>query len=194
MRNLLIWGLLLSNLLGCSGKPTPGALQFVGSDMSDVTLTSDFVLLDFNGTPRKLADFRGKVVALFFGYTHCPDVCPTTMGALSSAMKLMGAQAKDVQVLFVSLDPERDSATILKQFVPSFNPTFLGLRGDEATTIKVTQDFKVYYARQESNSKAGYTIDHSAGVYVFDKTGKLRVILQAGQSPKDIAHDLGLLI
>jgi protein SCO1/2 len=162
--------------------------------MTDVTLTSDFVLPDHNGTPRKLADFHGKVVALFFGYTHCPDVCPATLTDLAGALKLMGEQAKDVQVLTVTLDPERDSAEVLKKFVPSFNPTFLGLRGDVAQTVKVTQDFKVYFSKQESKSKAGYTVDHSSGVYVFDKTGTLRVIMKAGQSQKDIAHDLGLLL
>jgi len=186
--------LLVLSLVGCSGSQSPSATQFVGSDMTDVTLSSDFVLPDHNGTPRKLADFHGKVVALFFGYTHCPDVCPTTMTDLAAAMKLLGSSAKDVQVLFLSLDPERDSAEVLKQFVPSFNPTFLGLRGDQAQTVKVTQDFKVYFAKQESNSKAGYTIDHTAAVYVFDKTGKLRVIVKSGQTPKDIAHDLSLLL
>jgi len=186
--------LLVLSLVGCSGSQSPSATQFVGSDMTDVTLSSDFVLPDHNGTPRKLADFHGKVVALFFGYTHCPDVCPTTMTDLAAAMKLLGSSAKDVQVLFLSLDPERDSAEVLKKFVPSFNPTFLGLRGDQAQTVKVTQDFKVYFAKQESNSKAGYTIDHTAAVYVFDKTGKLRVIVKSGQTPKDIAHDLSLLL
>lgn len=190
MRRILCL-LLLMSLAGCSKSPSAGTPQFVGSDMTDVTLTSDFVLPDHNGTPRKLTDFHGKVVALFFGYTHCPDVCPTTMTDLAGALKLMGEKAKDVQVLFISLDPERDSAEVLKKFVPSFNPTFLGLRGDQAQTVKVTQDFKVYFAKQESSSKAGYTIDHSAGVYVFDKTGTLRVIMKAGQSQKDIAHDLG---
>ncbi|MFM9914111.1 MAG: SCO family protein [Methylophilaceae bacterium] len=186
--------LLALSLVACSGSQTPSASQFIGSDMTDVTLSSDFLLPDHNGTPRKLADFHGKVVALFFGYTHCPDVCPTTMTDLAGGLKLMGDSAKDVQVLFVSLDPERDSAEVLKKFVPSFNPTFLGLRGDLAQTVKVTQDFKVYFAKQESKSKAGYTIDHTSGVYVFDKTGTLRVIMKAGQTPKDIAHDLGLLL
>lgn len=192
MRYVLL--LLLLSLTACSSSQSPSTSQFVGSDMTDVTLNSDFVLPDHNGTPRKLADFHGKVVALFFGYTHCPDVCPTTMTDMAGALKLMGEKAKDVQVLMISLDPERDSAEVLKKFVPSFNPTFLGLRGDQAQTVKVTQDFKVYFAKQESNSKAGYTIDHTAAVYVFDKTGKLRVIVKSGQSQKDIAHDLELLI
>ncbi len=193
LRNLLLLGAMLG-LLGCGAKTPQSAAQFVGSDVSDVQLTSDFVLPDHNGQPRKLADFHGKVVALFFGYTHCPDVCPTTMHDMAQGIKLLGDKDKQVQVLFVTLDGERDTAQVLRQYVPSFNPDFLGLRGDEAATIKVTQDFKVYYVKQQSNSKAGYTIDHTAGVYVFDKTGKLRVIMKNGQSPQDIAHDLGLLL
>lgn len=188
--------LALLALQGCSAKPEHGAgqLQFIGSDVSDVTLKSDFSLSDHNGTPRKLADFRGKVVAMFFGYTHCPDVCPTTMADMARGLKLLGDKANNVQVLFVTLDPERDTPEVLKKYVPSFYPDFLGLRGDEAQINQVTQDFKVYFLKQASNSKAGYTIDHTAGVYVFDKTGKLRLIMKNGQSPQDIAHDLGLLL
>ncbi len=188
--------LMLSLLLIACGQdkaPSP-TVAFVGSDVSDVTLTSDFVLSDHNGQPRKLADFQGKVVALFFGYTHCPDVCPTTLYDLAQAVKQMGDQGKQVQVLFITLDSPRDTQELLGKYVPSFHPDFLGLRGDEASTIKVTQDFKVYYVKQESKSRAGYIIDHTAGVYVFDKTGKLRVIMKNGQSSKDMAHDLGLLI
>lgn len=188
--------LLLALLLSACGKekaPSPTA-PFIGSDVSDVTLTSDFLLSDHNGQPRKLADFQGKVVALFFGYTHCPDVCPTTLYDLAQAIKQMGSKAQDVQVLFVTLDGARDTPEVLGKYVPSFHPAFLGLRGDEAATTKVTHDFKVYYVKQESKSRAGYTIDHTAGVYVFDKTGKLRVIMKNGQSAKDMAHDLGLLL
>lgn len=188
--------LLLVLLLAACGqdKPPQPTVAFIGSDVSDVSLNSDFVLPDHNGQPRKLADFQGKVVALFFGYTHCPDVCPTTLYDLAQALKQMGSKAQDVQVLFVTLDGARDTPEVLGKYVPSFHPAFLGLRGDEAATIKVTQDFKVYYVKQESKSRAGYIIDHTAGVYVFDKTGKLRVIMKNGQSSKDMAHDLGLLL
>jgi protein SCO1/2 len=192
----LVLVLALLILQGCTAKPetNTGQPQFVGSDVSDVTLSSDFSLPDQHGVPRKLADFKGKVVAMFFGYTHCPDVCPTTMADMANGLKLLGDRQKQVQVLFVTLDPERDTPDVLNQYVPSFHPDFLALRGDEAQTIKITQDFKVYFLKQASSSKAGYTIDHTAGVYVFDKTGKLRIIMKNGQSPKDIAHDLGLLL
>lgn len=195
MKQLLLF-LALLILQACSQRPEDSAdvARFVGSDVSDVALHSDFVMPDHNGTPRKLADFHGKVVAMFFGYTHCPDVCPTTMVDMARGVKLLGDRAKNVQVLFVTLDPERDTPDVLKKYVPSFHPDFLALRGDEEQTNRITQDFKVYFLRQESKSKAGYTIDHTAGVYVFDKAGKLRVIIKNGQRPEDIAHDLSLLL
>jgi protein SCO1/2 len=193
MRSFVL-ALLLSCLLGCPAKQESAGVAFVGSDITGTKLDSDFDLADQDGKLRHLSDFKGKLVALFFGYTHCPDVCPTTMAELAKAMKLLEMRGKDVQVLFVTLDPERDTAEVLKRYVPSFNPDFLGLRGDEAATKKVAQDFKIFFARQESNSKAGYTIDHSAGVYVFDRKGDLRLYLNHGQSAKDIAHDFGLLL
>jgi protein SCO1/2 len=116
------------------------------------------------------------------------------MAELNRAVKLLGARARDVQVVFVTLDPERDTVEVLQRYVPYFNADFIGLRGDADTTKKLAQDFKIFFARQESDSKAGYTIDHSAGVYVFDRKGDLRLYLNHGQSAKDIAHDLALLL
>jgi protein SCO1/2 len=193
MRNFVL-ALLLSCLLGCPAKQESADVAFVGSDIAGAKLGSDIDLVDHAGRPRHLSDFKGKLVALFFGYTHCPDVCPTTMAELAKALRQLGPRGKDVQVLFVTLDPERDTAEVLKRYVPSFDASFLGLRGDEASTKKVAQDFKIFFARQESDSKAGYTIDHSAGVYVFDRKGDLRLYLNHGQSSKDIAHDFGLLL
>ena len=141
-----------------------------------------------------MQDFRGKVVALFFGYTHCPDVCPTTMSDLAKALKLLGDRRSQVQVLFVTLDPERDTQEVLTKYVPSFDPTFIGLYGDAATLGEVEKKFKVYAHKQSSAGKSGYTIDHSAGVYVFDKSGEPRLYLNYGQKPADIAHDFGLLM
>jgi protein SCO1 len=193
MRNFVL-ALLLSCLLGCPAKQKSADVVFVGSDIAGAKLGSDIDLVDHEGRPRHLSDFKGKLVALFFGYTHCPDVCPTTMAELAKALKLLGPRGKDVQVLFVTLDPERDTAEVLKRYVPSFDASFLGLRGDEAATKRVAQDFKIFFARQESNSKSGYTIDHSAGVYVFDRKGDLRLYLNHGQSAKDIAQDFGMLL
>lgn len=184
---------LLCSLLGCSAKHGP-AEAFVGTDVSGTGLGDDLGLTDHNGQLRQLSDFKGKVVAVFFGYTHCPDVCPTTMADLAKARKSLGERGDALQVLFVTLDPTRDTAEVLKHYVPSFDPGFIGLRGDEAGTKKVAQDFKIFYSKQESASKAGYSLDHSGGVYLFDKKGNLRVYLNFGQKPLDIAHDFKLLL
>jgi protein SCO1/2 len=186
--------LLLFLLPACTAKQNAEAQKFVGTDVSDAKFGADFSLVDADGNPRKLSDFRGKVVALFFGYTHCPDVCPTTLADLARARKLLGPRGKDFQVLFVTLDPERDSAEILKKYIPSFDADFIGLRGDAETTRKTAQDFKVFYAKQEPGSNKAYTLDHSAGVYVFDRRGSLRLYLGFGQSARDIAHDVSFLL
>lgn len=184
--------MLLLCLLGCTGKQAETG--FIGVDVSGAKLGDDLGLSDAGGKIRHISDFKGKVVALFFGYTHCPDICPTTLSELARAMKFLVPRDKEVQVLFVTLDPDRDTEDVLKRYVPSFNPGFIGLRGDEAATKRVAQDFKIFYARQESGSRAGYSIDHSAGIYVFDRKGNLRLYLNPGQGAKDIAGDLGKLL
>ncbi len=168
--------------------------EFAGTDITGAAFESGFVLTDHNGKTRRLVDFRGKVVALFFGYTHCPDVCPTTMDELAKAVRLLGDRRSEVQVLFVTLDPERDTPQVLAKYVPSFDPGFLGLYGDAGTIAATARAFKVFYKKQDSGGKGGYTIDHTAGIYVFDKRGQPRVFLGYGQKPKDIAHDLSLLL
>jgi protein SCO1/2 len=187
-----ICGLLCACLLlaACSGDSDGTAQEsFIGTDVSGADFGNALELTDHHGQPRSLGDFRGKVVALFFGYTHCPDVCPTTLDDLAKAVKLLGARRDEVQVLFVTLDPERDTQQVLAQYVPAFDEGFLGLYGDAATTARVAADFKVFFQKQASGGKSGYTIDHSAGIYVFDKQGSLRIYLSHGQKPKDIAHD-----
>lgn len=190
MRIGVVLGLLLC-LLGCGKQEEPE--KFVGTDVSGAVLGGDLGLTDHTGRVRQLSEFRGKVVAMFFGYTHCPDICPTTLADLAKARKLLGKQGEDLQVLFITLDPERDSEQVLQRYVPSFDPSFIGLRGDPAATKKVAQDYKIFFARQESGSRAGYTVDHSGGVYLFDKQGKLRVYLNVGHKPQDLAHDIGQL-
>jgi protein SCO1/2 len=189
------WLLVLClGLAACKGEPRGVEQKFVGTDISAATFGNPLALTDHNGQARQLRDFRGKVVALFFGYTQCPDVCPTTMSDLVQALKLLGNQRAEVQVLFVTLDPERDTQQLLEQYVPAFDASFVGLYGDVTTTAQVAKDFKVYYQKQQTGGASGYTIDHSAGVYVFDKNGALRVYLGHGQKPQDIAHDLQLLM
>jgi len=183
---------LLLCLLGCAEKHAK--VEFVGTDVSGAKLGDDLGLLDQDGRTRRISDFKGKAVVLFFGYTHCPDVCPTTMSELAKAMRMLAPRDQEVQVLFVTLDPERDTAEVLKRYVPSFNPKFIGLRGNEEATRRIAKDFKIFYARQETGSKSGYSIDHSAGLYIFDRKGNLRIYTNPGQGSKDIAGDLGKLL
>jgi protein SCO1/2 len=182
---------LLLVLTACSPKP-----EFKNIDITGGTaFGKDFSLLDPEGKVRTLADFKGKVVLMFFGYTQCPDVCPTTLTEMQQVMTLMGPQADRVQVLFVTVDPERDTAAILKQYVPAFDKRFLGLRpADDAALEKVTKDFKIYYRKVAGSSPGSYTIDHTAGSYAFDPEGRLRLYIKHAQGPETLAHDLKELL
>jgi len=183
--------LLLMILAACSPKP-----EFKNIDITGGTaFGKDFSLLDPDGKLRTLNDFKGKVVVMFFGYTQCPDVCPTTLTEMQQVMTLLGPQSDKVQVLFVTVDPERDTATILKQYVPSFDARFLGLRpADDVALEKVTKDFKIYYKKVPGTSPGSYTIDHTAGSYAFDPEGRLRLYIKHAQGPETLAHDLKELL
>jgi protein SCO1/2 len=181
------------SVAGC-GKQPPA---FTNLDITgNKQFGSDFSLPDTSGKIRTLADYKGKVVVLFFGYTHCPDVCPTTMAELSQALQQLGPDdAKRVQVLFVTVDPERDTPALLAQYVPAFNPTFIGLRpADQAQLTKVTKDFRVYYAKVPGKTADSYTMDHTAASYVFDPDGKLRLFARDGQGATPWVHDFKLLL
>lgn len=183
--------LVLLALLAACSKP---AEKFTNMDLTGLDYPKDFSLTDQNGKQRTLADFKGKVVVMFFGYTQCPDVCPTTMTEMASVMQKLGPDADNVQVLFVTIDPERDTQALLASYVPSFDKRFLGLYGDAAATAKVAKDFKVFYQKVPGRSADSYTMDHTAGSYVFDKQGQLRVFLRHGQGAEPIAHDLQILL
>ncbi len=179
---------------GCD-KLLPGSkTPFNGVDITGSDLGPDFRLTDHNGQERTLADFRGKVVALFFGYTHCPDVCPTTLSDMANALRSLGPDGQRVQVLFATVDPKRDTAELLKNYVPAFNPTFLGLRGDAAALAKVTKDFKIYSAERPGKTPESYTVDHSAQTLVFDTNGRLRLMLPYGTPGDKIASDFRILL
>jgi protein SCO1 len=167
---------------------------FVGTDITGADFAKTLKLTDHNGKLRTMDDFKGKVVALFFGYTHCPDVCPTTMQDLKSTMKLLGDKADQVQVLFVTVDPTRDTQEVLAQFVPYFDKRFIGLRGSLQETAETLGNFKVFYSKIDSQTKGDYTIDHSAGMYVFDKDGKIRLYINYGEKPADMASDIEKLL
>ena len=177
-------------LAGCA----PDGPKFQSSDVTGATFGRDFNLMDANGKPRTLADYRGKAVVIFFGYTQCPDVCPTTLAALGEVMKKLGPDADRVQVLFVTVDPERDTPELLSKYVPAFDPRFTGLYGDAAATERTAKEFKVIYQKQPGATPGSYTVDHSAGTFIFDPKGKLRLYVSYGQGPEVFAHDLRELL
>ena len=179
---------------GCD-KLSTKTPAFVNTDITGLDYAKGFSLTDHTGKPRTLQDFRGKLTVLFFGYTQCPDVCPTTMAKMATVMKELGPASKDVQVLFVTLDPERDTQELLNAYVPAFHPSFIGLRGDKEATERTAREFKVFYAKTPSgDDPKNYTVDHMAGSYVFDQNGQLRLFLRHGQGPEPIAHDLKALM
>lgn len=179
-------------LAGC--QPVPPPLEFHATDITGAAFARDFSLTDHNGQTRTLADFRGKVVAVFFGYTHCPDVCPTTLSDFAAALQLLGPQADRVQVIFVTVDPRRDTPELLKQFVPAFNPGFLGMYSDAETLAKLVKEYKVVYQKSAVKAEDDYLIDHSAGTYVYDPQGNLRLLMPYGSAPEVIAQDLKMLL
>jgi len=173
---------------------SPEAPKFRASDVTGTTYGRDFKLTDHTGQPRTLADYRGKAVVLFFGYTQCPDVCPTTLSELAEAMKRLGPDADRVQVLFVTIDPERDTQELLSKYVPAFDPRFVGLYGDADATARTAKEFKVLYQKQPGQAPGTYTMDHSAGTFIFDPNGKLRVYVGYGQGPDVFVHDIKELL
>ncbi|HXU92177.1 MAG TPA: SCO family protein [Gallionella sp.] len=189
LRNLFLCSLVV--LLGACGEPKLPS-PFHASEVGEKFSQADFHLTDHNGKPRTLADFRGKAVVLFFGYTHCPDVCPTTLADLAHAMRLLGKDADRVQVLFVTVDPERDKPEMLAQYIPAFHPSFLALSGDAQATAQVAKAFDVTYQKQPTTS--GYNMDHSAGTFLIDPTGRVRLLAPYGQRAEWLADDIRLLL
>ena len=185
---------LLLATAGCDKLFGPPKSPFHGVDVTGMDAGSSLRLPDFNGQVRTLADFRGKVVAVEFGYTQCPDVCPTTLHDFAEAMKKLGTDASQVQLLFVTVDPNRDTPELLREYVPAFDPRFLGLRGDAAAIDRVTKDFHVYAQARPGKTAETYTVDHASQVFIFDRTGKLRLMIPAGTAPADIASDLRVLL
>lgn len=181
---------LLLVLAGCGGSEKPA---FKLTDITGATFGRELALTDHNGKSRTLADFRGKVVAIFFGYTNCPDVCPTTLSDMAAVARELGADANRLQVLFVTVDPARDTPEVLSKYVPAFNPTFLGLHGDAEATQRVAKEFKVIYQAQKTKG-SGYTVDHSAGTYLFDAQGRIRLFAPYGTGAPTLLHDIRILL
>ncbi|HTH93845.1 MAG TPA: SCO family protein [Rhodocyclaceae bacterium] len=182
---------LCAVLLSACGKPAP---NFNSTDVSGADWGRDFHLHDAAGQSRALADFKGKVVVLFFGYTQCPDVCPTTLSTAAAAMRLLGSDADKVQVIFVTLDPARDTPQVMAKYAPAFDPHFIGLLGNEEETAAVAKTFKVFYQKRPGATPDSYTLDHTAASYAFDPQGRLRLYMKYGETPEQLAADIKLLL
>ncbi|MCM2289166.1 MAG: SCO family protein [Sulfuritalea sp.] len=185
--------LLLAVLL-CAGTAA-AASDFNGVDISHTrSYAQDFALTDQDGRPRTLADFRGKAVVLFFGYLQCPNFCPLTLARLAETMQLLGGDAKRVQVLFVTLDPERDVPAALKEYVSTFHPSFLGLYTSAAATPELALKFRIYFRKVPAADGSNYSIDHAVFSYAYDANGKLRLLLRDTLSSAQLAADLRRLL
>jgi protein SCO1 len=184
----LFWSIIICSFIaGCDSRP-----QFRSTDITGAPYGKSLELADHTGKPRRLEDFRGKAVVLFFGFTHCPDICPTTLADIAGAVKSLGPDAERVQLLMVSVDPERDTPESLAKYVTAFDPRFLGLRGDLAATKKVASEFKIYFEKRKQGDS--YTVDHSAQSYVIDPQGRLRLLVRHDRIAQDLAPDLRALL
>jgi protein SCO1/2 len=187
------WLLCAALVLGACGRLGGNTTPFQGADITGSDIGTHLRLRDTGGAERTLADYRGKAVVVVFGFTHCPDVCPTTLANLAATMRQLGADAVQVQVLFVTIDPRRDTPPLLQQYVGAFDPHFIGLTGDEAAVQRTVKDFKLY-VEQRPLGNGDYTVDHSAQVFAFDRQGRVRLVIPQTSSPEAIASDLHLLL
>jgi protein SCO1/2 len=196
-RSLLLLAAALTALAGCDGA-RPGAAAdkpaFKAVDITGAEYARTLSLTDPDGQRRTLDDFKGKVVVVFFGYTQCPDVCPTTMAELAEVKRSLGADGAKVQGIFVTVDPERDTAALLKAYTANFGPDILGLRGTPDEIKAAAKEFKVFYNKVPGKTDSSYTVDHTAGSYVFDKRGKVRLFTRYGSGAQALADDLKILL
>ena len=192
LRRLALLALLLSTgwLAACSDSK----VSFSSVDITGVDYARDFDLTDHNGQQRHLGDFAGKVVVMFFGYTQCPDVCPTTMTEMTAIKKALGKDGERLQVLFVTVDPERDTPELLKAYMENFEPSFLALRTTPEKLVALTRDYKIYYKKVEGSTPSAYTMDQSAGSYLYDPKGKLRLFSRYGSPQEALRKDIQALL
>ena len=187
---------MLTGLAACDGK-APGAAarpSFKGVDITGAEYARSLALTDADGQARTLADYKGKVVLVFFGYTQCPDVCPTTMAELAEIKRQLGADGARVQGIFVTVDPERDTAALLKAYMANFGPDMVGLRGTPDDIKAAAKEFKVFFSKVPGKTATSYTVDHTAGSYVFDAQGKVRLFTRYGSGTQALIDDLKILL
>ena len=190
LAGLMALSISAAGLLACS----PEKPQFKSIDLTGADYAQGFSLSDQNGQLRTLKDFAGKVVVVFFGFTQCPDVCPTSMAELAQVKKMLGAEGDKLQAVFITVDPERDTPELLKAYMANFDPSFLALRPTSEQLPQVAKDFKLYYKKVAGKSKSSYSIDHSAGSYVFDGDGRIRLYSRYGAGAEVLASDIRLLL
>ena len=193
-RRLILTAAAVALLAACDRSATGSKPAFHAIDITGTTYGSTFALTDHHGKARTLADFRGKAVVMFFGYTQCPDVCPTTLAELAQARKLLGADGERVQGVFVSVDPARDTPELLKAYVGSFGSDFVALRGSDEETKAAAKQFKIFYSKVPGKTEDSYTIDHTAGSYVLDAKGQVRLFTRYGIGADKLAADLKILL
>jgi protein SCO1/2 len=182
---------LLAGLLAACSAEAP---KFRSTDITGADFGKELSLTGHDGKLRTLADFRGKTVVLFFGFTHCPDICPTTLADMAAVMKQLGPEAARVQVLFVTVDPERDTPEVLAKYVAAFDARFIGLSGDAAATLRAAKEFKIFYDKRPGGAPGSYTVDHSGQTYVLDAQGRLRLLVRHERIAQDLAQDVQTLL
>jgi protein SCO1/2 len=186
--------LLCAGVAGCGDKPAGAKASFRSIDITGAEYARKLELPDADGKLRSLSEFKGKVVVVFFGYTQCPDVCPTTMAELSQVRRSLGEDGVRLQGIFVTVDPERDTGAVLKAYADNFNAGFVGLRGTPEQTQQVAREFKVFFAKVPGKTESTYTIDHTAGAYIFDPQGRIRLFSRNGAGPKALEEDIRALL
>jgi protein SCO1/2 len=186
--------LLLAAFALVAGCSKPGTESFATTDITGAPFGKKLALTDHTGKPRNLDDFKGKLVVVFFGYTHCPDVCPTTLAAWREVKQQLGADGDKLQVLFVTVDPERDTQQVLSVYVPAFDPAFIGLWGDAEATQLATKEFKIVVVKNPGATPTSYTVDHSAQVFIYDTQGRLRLLAKPDTKIDALVHDVKMLL
>lgn len=192
-RRFALAALAALSLAACQ-KSGPDKLAFQGIDLTGAEYARTLNLTDQDGRARSLADFKGKVLVVFFGYTQCPDVCPTTMAEVAEVKRSLGADGDKVQGIFVTVDPERDTGQLLKAYMASFDPSFVALRGSAEQTQAAAKEFKVFYAKVPGKTAESYTMDHTAASFIFDTEGRVRVYARYGAGAEPLVHDIKLLL